>query len=227
MLNLIFAPSAAASGTLTLGYSYTNNAGMPKTGSVQLPYVATAQNNMVATVSPTGQITAEISGSDRDDGGTASSFNLTTALNTLPAGWSSTASSLSCSSMSTCTSCQLPLAYSPTATGSCTLTLGYGYDNNAGVAKTETAVARARPTPLAVRHRVRTRNRSRRNPKRSAPRATGHRPETSPHPRSCHEFVPSHRSQPPRNAPLSARRFERNRKGWYVAAAPRCIAVVR
>jgi len=36
MLNLFFAPSAAASGTLTLGYSYTNNAGMPKTGSVQL-----------------------------------------------------------------------------------------------------------------------------------------------------------------------------------------------
>jgi len=146
VLNLTFAPSAAATGTLTLGYSYSNNAGMPKTGTVQVPYVATAQDNVIATVSPTGQITAEIGGSSQavtvtfttDDGGTASSFNLTTALNSLPAGWSSTASSLSCSSVSTGTSCQLPLAYAPTGNGSGTLTLDYGYDDNAGVAKTGT-----------------------------------------------------------------------------------------
>jgi hypothetical protein len=146
ILNLTFAPGAASTGTLTLGYSYTNNAGMQKTGSVQVPYVVTAQDNVIATVSPTGQITAEISGSGQpisvtfttDDGGTASGFNLTTALNTLPAGWTSTASSLSCSSVSTGTSCQLPLTYAPTATGSGTLTLGYGYDDNAGVAKTGT-----------------------------------------------------------------------------------------
>ena len=39
-LSLTYAPAATDSGTLTLGYSYIDNAGTSKTGTVSLPYSA-------------------------------------------------------------------------------------------------------------------------------------------------------------------------------------------
>jgi hypothetical protein len=38
---LSYAPQAADGGTLTLGYSYTNNSGMTKTGALVIGYTAT------------------------------------------------------------------------------------------------------------------------------------------------------------------------------------------
>ena len=57
VLNLTYAPTAGAIGTLTIDYVFVNNAGTPSTGgSVNIPYAATTNDNAVATVSPTGQI---------------------------------------------------------------------------------------------------------------------------------------------------------------------------
>jgi len=43
-LSLTYAPSADASSTLALHYSYTDNAATAKTGTVNIPYVATAHD---------------------------------------------------------------------------------------------------------------------------------------------------------------------------------------
>ena len=40
-LGLIYAPSAVETGTLSLNFSYNDNSGTPKTGSVSIPYSAT------------------------------------------------------------------------------------------------------------------------------------------------------------------------------------------
>ncbi len=113
-------------------------------GSLTIAYVATPQNNIVAAASPTGQINAVVGGGSQsvivnfttDDGGPATALTLTTNLTALPAGWSSTATSFTCSSLSSGNGCQLPLTYAPTAAGNGTLTLSYAYQNDAGVAKT-------------------------------------------------------------------------------------------
>ncbi|MGC1521044.1 MAG: hypothetical protein WA803_05845, partial [Steroidobacteraceae bacterium] len=40
VLSLAYAPAAAASGTLSLTYSYNDDSGTAKTGSVTIPYTA-------------------------------------------------------------------------------------------------------------------------------------------------------------------------------------------
>lgn len=143
-LALTYAPQAAGRGTLTLTYAYTDNAGGAKTGAVTMPYSATTNDNVVATAAPTGQIDA-VAGSGSqgvtinfttDDGQPASDLTLTSLLSALPAGWTSTATSLSCAAVSTGNSCQLALTYAPQAAGSGSLTLAYAYADNAGGAKT-------------------------------------------------------------------------------------------
>ena len=138
-LQLTYAPIIAAAGTLTLNYSYRDSAGTPKTGSLNIAYAATAHNNVVGTASPSGQVNAvvgtgaqSVSVNFTTDSGMASSLTLTTALNSLPSGWTSTATSLTCAAVShSGNACQLPLSYAPGAVGSGTLTLNYSYTNNA------------------------------------------------------------------------------------------------
>jgi hypothetical protein len=145
VLNLSYAPPAVGSGTLTLNYIYVDNANMPKApgGSVTIAYAATAQNNVVATASPTGQVNT-VAGKDSrtvsinfttDDGNAATDLNVTN-LGALPAGWSSTAAGLACAIVSTGSGCQLALNYAPTAAASGTLTLNYGYTDDSGMART-------------------------------------------------------------------------------------------
>jgi hypothetical protein len=137
-LQLTYAPSAAATGTLTLNYSYRDDAGTPKTGSLNIAYAATVHNNVVATASPSGQVNAVVGSGAQTvsvnfttDSGVASAFTLT--LSSLPSGWTSTATSVSCATVRTSGSaCQLPLSYAPSAVGSGTLILNYSYTNNAG-----------------------------------------------------------------------------------------------
>jgi hypothetical protein len=143
-LSLTYAPSAAATGTLTLNYSYVNNAGLARTGALNIPYAGTTRDNVVGTVAPTGQINAVVGAGNQpvtitfatDDGNAASSLALTSDLTALPAGWSSTASTFSCTAVSTGSGCQLALSYAPGAAASGTLTLNYTYDDNSGTAKT-------------------------------------------------------------------------------------------
>jgi hypothetical protein len=143
-LHLTYAPAALTSGTLTLNYAYDDTAGMAKTGSLNLDYAATTNDNVAAAASPTGQINAVVGQGTQavsvtfttDDGRSATALQLTSSLASLPAGWSSTDATFACSAVSSGNGCQLPLMYSPTAAGSGTLSLNYAYKNNAGVAKT-------------------------------------------------------------------------------------------
>jgi len=141
-LHLTYRPAALTSGTLILNYAYTDGGGVPRTGSLNLNYAATTNDNAVATASPTGQINAVAPlGSvpvsvtfTTDDASEATALQVTSGLSALPAGWSSTAS-FSCSGFSSGSGCQLLLTYAPALAGSGTLVLGYTYINNAGQSK--------------------------------------------------------------------------------------------
>ena len=145
VLNLTFSPTAVVNGTLTLNCVFVDNAGEARTPAVCLtiPYVATPYNNVLGATSPSGQINAVIGAGSQsvsvnfttDDGNPATNFTLTSSLTTLPSGWSSAASSLSCAIVSTGNGCQLMLSYAPTAAGSGTLILGYSYTDDSGASK--------------------------------------------------------------------------------------------
>jgi hypothetical protein len=143
-LHLNYAPAALTSGTLILNYAYTDAAGTAATGSLNVTYAATTNDNAVATASPTGQINAVVgSGAQAvsvtfttDDGRPATALQLTSSLSALPAGWSSSATSFSCGGFGTGNGCQLSLTYAPGAPGNGMLALNYSYMNNAGEPKT-------------------------------------------------------------------------------------------
>lgn len=142
-LHLTYAPLVLGGGTLILNYAYTVG-GTARTGSLNLNFAATTNDNSVATASPTGQINAVVGlGAQMvavtfttDDGRTATDLQLTSNLAALPAGWSSTATSFSCSGFGSGSACQLPLTYTPTAAGNGTLILAYSYVDNAAESKT-------------------------------------------------------------------------------------------
>jgi hypothetical protein len=145
-LPLSYSPTAFGSGTLTLNYSYIDNSGNSKTGTVSIPYSATTNNNIVATASTSGQVTGYVGiGSQSvtlnfatDDGNPATAFAVTTALSSLPAGWTSNPTSLTCASVTTGNSCQFTLNYAPPSAGTGSLQIAYSYQSNSGVAKTGT-----------------------------------------------------------------------------------------
>jgi hypothetical protein len=145
-LNLTYHPTAFGKGALTVSYSYTDNAGTAKNGTVTIDYTSTSEDNIVATPSTAGQIAALIGTTNpigvtftTDDGATATGFSITGGLSSLPAGWSGP-TSFTCPSVSTGTGCRLNLIYHPTAVGSGSVTLSYSYKDNAGTGKTGTAV---------------------------------------------------------------------------------------
>jgi hypothetical protein len=143
-LHLTYAPLVLGGGTLILNYAYTDTGGAARTGSLNLNFAATTNDNAVATASPAGQINAVVGlGAQTvaitfttDDSRTGTDLQLTSSLAALPAGWSSTATSFSCSGFGSGSACQLPLTYTPTAAGNGTLVLAYSYVNNAAESKT-------------------------------------------------------------------------------------------
>jgi hypothetical protein len=145
-LTLMYSPLAVAGGTLQLNYGYNANSGSAKTGSVSIPYIATTNNNLVVTQSPSGTISAVVnSGSVQvtltfttDDGNPATAITITSGLGALPSGWSGPAT-FSCASASTGSGCQLMLTYAPTFNSGGIVALGYGYNDDAGTAKAGTA----------------------------------------------------------------------------------------
>jgi hypothetical protein len=142
---LAYAPVAAARGTLPLTYTYKNNAGLTKTGSVNIAYRATTDNNVVGT--PGSPSLAVLTGSSTpvdivfttDDGNPAVDLVVTSGLDVLPADWSSNASALTCATVGSGTSCAVTLTYAPLTAATGTVTIGYQYTNNSGIAKTGTA----------------------------------------------------------------------------------------
>ncbi|HEX4152371.1 MAG TPA: hypothetical protein VHY75_09220 [Steroidobacteraceae bacterium] len=145
-LMLSYAPTAAGRGVLGLSYTYVDDSGAARSGTLNIPYATTSSNNVVATASPAGQIEAvEKTGSqavavafNTDDGRSASGLILTSNLSALPAGWHSSATSFTCASIGTGNGCELPLTYAPAALGSGMLRLDYAYSDDAGNQQTGT-----------------------------------------------------------------------------------------
>jgi hypothetical protein len=143
-LPLTYAPAAAGSGSLALGYSYKNNAGEAKTGTVNIAYRATTDDNIVATPSPNllavsaGSSTNVTVAFTTDDGNAASALSITTALNSLPAGWGTASTGFGCSVVSVGTGCVLSLVYAPMMADSGTLNLQFSYLNDSGLPKAGT-----------------------------------------------------------------------------------------
>lgn len=152
-LPLSYAPGAAASGTLTLQYTYRDNSGQAKSGSFNVPYRATTDDSVVGTPGPgslsvvAGTSTALTVTFATDDGNPASVLSVTSGLAALPAGWSSAANSFACASVSAGVTCQLALNYQPTSPDSGTLTLGFTYTNDSGMVKTGTVLIPYTATP--------------------------------------------------------------------------------
>jgi hypothetical protein len=169
-LQLQYAPTALAAGTLTLRYGYTDASGTPNFGVLNIPYAATSNDNVVGTAAPSGQITAMLGAPGQpisvsfttDDGRLATALQLTSSLTALPAGWSASAGTFGCSVVTSGTTCQLMLTYAPTGVDNGTLNLGYAYVNNAGESKSgsvgipyqtttnDNVVGTANPTMLAA-----------------------------------------------------------------------------
>ena len=143
-LQLNYAPTALTAGTLSLRYAYNDASGTPNFGVVNIPYAATTNDNAIGTAAPSGQITAMLGAPAQpisvtfttDDGRLGTALQLTSGLASLPAGWSSTASSFACAVLSSGSACQLMLSYAPTGVDNGTLNLSYSYVNNAGESKT-------------------------------------------------------------------------------------------
>jgi len=143
VLSLTYAPAAIETGTLTLDCVYVDNSGLPRTPGpcMTLVYAATASNHVVASVSPSGEIDANVGGKQTvsvnfttDDGNAVTALTLNTNLGALPSGWSSKATGLNCAVVSTGNGCQLPLAFAPAAAVAGTLTLNYSYIDASGAA---------------------------------------------------------------------------------------------
>lgn len=144
-LSLNYAPLAIDRGSFRLNYTYTNNTGSNASGRLDIAYAATADNNVVSSVSPSGTITVTTGDAENvtvnfvtDDGNPATALSINTDLTALPPGWSATPAPFRCASVSTGNACQLALRYAPSAAASGTLALQYGYTNNTGIAKTGT-----------------------------------------------------------------------------------------
>lgn len=142
LLNLTYAPTAVDTGTLTLAYEYSNAGAQPVAATIAIPYQATAQNNVVGTVSPSGQISAVVASGAQavavtfttDDGNAASALTVS-SLDALPLGWSVAAEDFTCATVSSGNGCQLQLDFSPASAGNGVLSLGYDYRDNSGSAK--------------------------------------------------------------------------------------------
>jgi hypothetical protein len=141
-LMLMFAPTAIDSGTLTLNYSYLNNAGEAKTRSLGIPYRTTSNDNVAAASNPVSLAVAVGSSNgvavtfNTDDGNLAGA--LTADLTALPADWNAASGTFTCANVSVGSGCQLSLTYAPTAAANAVLSFGFSYTNSSGAMKTGT-----------------------------------------------------------------------------------------
>ena len=137
-LPLTYAPTAVGSGTVSLGYTYTNDAGIVKPGTVNIAYRANSNDTVGAMLSP-GAVAVPATTSQAvtvtfstSDGAPATALSVS-GLAAMPADWSGPGS-FSCATVSNGTVCQLTLTYAPPAAESGNFQLTYSYTNNAGMA---------------------------------------------------------------------------------------------
>jgi len=140
-LQLAYAPTAAvASGTLALDFSYTDDSGAARTGSVAVAYSAVAPAAVTAAATPASAnstfigSTSAVSVVFNAMGGVATNLQVTSPL---PTGWTLAGGTLPCAQVSGGNSCEATLNYAPvSATSATTLTLQYAYTDNFGNART-------------------------------------------------------------------------------------------
>jgi hypothetical protein len=159
-LTLTYDPSTAgASGTLTVGFTYVDSEGKQQQGSVGISYSSAAANSATTSVAPAGPVqgvaglTNTVSVTFKSgDGTAASNLALVTDPGSLPSGWSLQGSALPCATVTGAGSCQLQLAYAPTAAvASGTLTLEFSYTDDSGAARTgSVAIAYSAVLPAAL-----------------------------------------------------------------------------
>jgi hypothetical protein len=138
----VYAPTAPGNGTITIDYSFADDSGTPKTASFNIPYAATANDNVIPSAA--GPITAAVGTSQvvtvvfsTDDGFQASNLSMDlSALSSAFPGWSDAATTFTCSTIGTGGGCTLSLTFAPScACQSGTLSLPYTYADNAGTMK--------------------------------------------------------------------------------------------
>jgi hypothetical protein len=102
-LSLNFAPTSVGTGALSLAYTYIDDFGTAKNGTIQIPYAGTVHNNIGATAVPSPVYSAVGNGPvsipvtfTTDDGYPATNLTVTSNLATLPAGWSAGGASFRC-----------------------------------------------------------------------------------------------------------------------------------
>lgn len=159
-LTLTYDPgTAGASGTLTLGFTYVDSQGKQQQGSVGIAYSSAAANSVTTSVAPTGPVqgvaglTSTVTVTfESGDGTAASNLALVTDPGSLPSGWSLQGAALPCATVTGAGSCQLQLAYAPTAAAaSGTLTLEFSYTDDSGAARTgSVAIAYSAVLPASV-----------------------------------------------------------------------------
>jgi hypothetical protein len=137
----VYSPTAPGNGTITIDYSYNDDSGTPKTASFNVPYAATANDNVVpSTVGPiaaavgTSQVVTVVFTTDDGFQATNLVMDLSTLSTAFP-GWTDAAGSFACSTISTGNACTLNLTFAPTFVSSGTLSLPYTYADNAGTTK--------------------------------------------------------------------------------------------
>ena len=141
-------------GTLPLGFTYTDSAGSPNAGNVSISYSATLSNNVNGAVSPANTITVATHSSQvvtidftTDDGQPATNLTNVTGLTAAQttAGWSITSNPTPCASVSTTGTCPVTLTFAPTVATTApvapvSLTYSYVSGPPENVAKTVTVV---------------------------------------------------------------------------------------
>jgi hypothetical protein len=129
---------------MSLGYTFTDSGGTPRTGTVNLAYAATTNDNVVAVASPSGAINAVVGQGSQsltvtfttDDGRGATNLQITNDMTTLPTGWATSDPGFGCFGLGKEFVCQMSLSYAPTAASAGTLPVNYAYINDAGEYKT-------------------------------------------------------------------------------------------
>ncbi len=140
-LQLAYAPTAAAaSTTLTLAFSYTDDAGAARTGSVAIAYSAVVPGTVTAAATPASAnstfigSTAAVSVVFSATGGAATNLQVTS---TLPTGWTLAGGTLPCAQVGSGNTCEATLNYAPvSATSATPLSLQYAYTDNVGEPRT-------------------------------------------------------------------------------------------
>lgn len=155
-VKLQFAPTTAATGTVAINFDYVDSAGKPRSGTVEIPYVASVSSGSVlpllsqttASNTAVGFSTSITLTFQTSDGTTATGFSMPVSL---PAAWSASSggSTFACGTVNTGAACQLTLTYTPTAaTAPTSLALNYVFTDSEGRPLTGTVTI---PYSAAVR----------------------------------------------------------------------------